>query len=277
MQRLAFLDFVRAVAVVNMVLFHVCYDLQVVSGSFVDWQYLPWVVQWQQAGVLSFIFIAGMSLAVRADKIGKNSEPRVTGEYGLTKVEGRVAFLKHYKPLMQAFLLLFLGQCITWATVHFLPSEAIYYGVLTFLGSALLLSYVLEGRWQLLSRVKTTAGFVLSLLLFVLTYHVQLGYVGWGSWRYQLPEWLYQANYAFWGFPDDSFVSSDYVSFLPHIFMYWLGFYDYKLLRAKWSKLLAWSPCKVLEPIGRHSLAIYFLHQPLLLGIFWALGVIYLK
>ena len=277
MQRLAFLDFVRAVAVVNMVLFHTCYDLQVVSGSFVDWQYLPWVVLWQQAGVLSFIFIAGMSLAVRADKIGKNSEPRVTGEYGLTKVEGRVAFLKHYKPLMQAFLLLFLGQCITWATVHFLPSEAIYYGILTFLGSAFLLSYALEGRWQLLSRVNTTAGFVLSLLLFVLTYHVQLGYVGLGSFRYQLPEWLYQENYAFWGFPDAGFISSDYVSFLPHIFMYWLGFYAYKLLRAKWPKLLAWSPCKRLELIGRHSLAIYFLHQPLLLGIFWALGVIYFK
>lgn len=277
MQRLAFLDFVRAVAVVNMVLFHACYDLQVVSGSFVDWQYLPWVVQWQQVGVLSFIFIAGMSLAVRADKIGKDLGKRATGGQRLAKEEGREAFLKHYKPLMQAFLLLFLGQCITWATVHFLPSEAIYYGILTFLGSALLLSYVLETKCQLLSRVNTTAGFVLSLLLFVLTYHVQLGYVGWGSWRYQLPGWLYQANYAFWGFPDDTFISADYVSFLPHIFMYWLGFYAYKLLRAKQPNLLAWSPCKELETIGRHSLAIYFLHQPLLLGIFWVLGVIYLK
>lgn len=285
MKRIALIDFLRALALVFMIGFHLCYDLNVVSGKYVEWQFLPWVKLWQQLNLLCFIFVSGMSFAVRTKGQGEaNSEAQLVANNEVqpaAKAETKPAasakaFLHKHKILLQGLWLLLLGQAITWVTEYFMPSEAIHYGVITFFGSALLFSYLVENkRWQLLRGVGPELGTFLCLGAFLYTYHVQLGYFGLAEWQHKLPGWLYEANYAFWGFPNDDFFSADYVSFIPHIFMYWLGFYAYRLLAARAPQILGWGAFRTFNSLGKHSLVIYFLHQPVLLGVLWLLGLVY--
>ena len=72
------------------------------------------------------------------------------------------------------------------------------FGVLTFLGSAMLLTGVLE---PLLKKIPPAAGLAVSAVLFALTYHLDERWLGFGGLRLALPDAWY-ANYftAFFGF-----------------------------------------------------------------------------
>jgi len=274
MKRIALIDFLRALALVFMIGFHLCYDLNVVSGKYIEWQFLPWVRLWQQLNLLCFIFVSGMSFAVRPKgQEGAKGEANPVA-HGEAEAGARALMRKH-KILLQGLWLLLLGQAITWVTEYFMPSESIRYGVITFFGSALLFSYLLENKhWQLLGGIRSELGTLLCLGAFLYTYHMQLGFCGLAEWEHKLPHWLYESNYAFWGFPSDDFFSADYVSFIPHIFMYWLGFYICRILAAKAPHLLQCGDLQYLNRLSRHSLLVYFVHQPVILGILWACGLL---
>ena len=56
-KRFPFLDCLRGCAILVMIVFHICYDINEIKYLNTDWPYLPWVRAWQQCIVLSFIFI----------------------------------------------------------------------------------------------------------------------------------------------------------------------------------------------------------------------------
>ena len=68
------------------------------------------------------------------------------------------------------------------------------------------------------------------------------------------------------GFPEPGFFSGDYFSYFPWIFLYLCGYFLYELLmkREPLQKFLQ-SRTYVLGWIGRKSLILYMLHQPVLL------------
>lgn len=64
------------------------------------------------------------------------------------------------------------------------------------------------------------------------------------------------------GFPAPAFASSDYFALLPWLFLFWTGFYLYRLR----PEIPALPDIRLpgLSVISRHSLLLYLLHQPVL-------------
>ena len=70
------------------------------------------------------------------------------------------------------------------------------------------------------------------------------------------------------GWTYEGFVSTDYFPLLPWVFVFLLGTWAGKYIKA--GRMPAWfyqTDCPPLAAVGRHSLVIYVLHQPVLYGL----------
>ena len=217
-----------------MVLFHLCWDLVYIYGF--DWKWyktLPGYL-WQQSICWVFIFLSGFCQSF-----------------------GR-------KKLKRALTVFGAGLLVTAVTVLVMPEAKIVFGVLTLLGSSALICAALE---KPLNRIPPAPGFILSLALFVITRDVNKGWLGFeGLKLLALPKnWYTNLFTAFLGFPSRSFVSADYFSLIPWFFLFTAGYFLNSLLRkTKRLDCLRISGPKFLEWLGRNSLIIYLLHQPLI-------------
>lgn len=248
------LDSLRGFAILEMITFHLCYDLNVFGGANADWPWLTRTVVWQQQIVYLFIFVSGMSCAL----------------------------MKPAKHFQRGIFLNLLGLLITAATCFFVPAAPIHYGVLTFIGSALLITYILEDKGALLTRLENGIGSIACMLIciacVILTYSLQTGELRiLGSTLAKWPLWPYERNWAWLGFPHESFFSSDYVPVLPHIFAFWLGWFYIRYTMSHNAKQLLLTIHPQLNFLGKHSLLIYFIHQPLMLAILMLLGKLHLS
>ena len=235
-ERYHLLDALRGFAIYHVIIYHFLYDVYVVYGLQPDWPYQTWVQLWQRNGCGLFVLVSGMVFA-----LGRNT----------------------FKRGLQ---LQILGLIITLVTVFFAPSEAIYYGILTFFGSAMWLTLLLK---KLLVRVPAVAGMLSSVVCYILTKDIASG-VGsfFGTKLFTFPEWLYQDCFAILGFHSNNFYSSDYVPLLPHIFVFWFGMYLFAWLREhNLTPLLTGGNYKIFTFPGTHSLETYILHQPILMAI----------
>ena len=174
--------------------------------------------------------------------------------------------------MKRGFTVFLGGVVISAVTYLFMPSAAIFFGVLSLLGSAMLLTIPLDG---LLKRVGGRLGIAVCFLLFLLTRHVSAGYLSFGHlFQISLPAGLY-VNYiaACFGFPPPGFVSADYFPLLPWLFLFWCGYYLYRLFPDA-SDFQPRLP--LVTAMGRQSLPIYLLHQPVVYGVlsagFWLIG-----
>lgn len=86
-----------------------------------------------------------------------------------------------------------------------------------------------------------------------------------------LPQALY-ASYttAYLGFMPKSFFSTDYFPLLPWLFLFWAGYFLHHLVGRGRLAPLRRSVCPPLGWMGRHSLVLYLLHQPVILGVLTA-------
>ena len=149
----------------------------------------------------------------------------------------------------------------------------VVFGVLTFLGSAMLLTGVLE---PLLKKIPPAAGLAVSAVLFALTYHLDERWLGFGGLRLALPDAWY-ANYftAFFGFLPFDFYSTDYFALLPWLFLFWAGYFLHGVVGRARMEPLRRSVCPALGWMGRHSLLLYLLHQPVIYGVLSAAAVLF--
>lgn len=240
--RYRWLDAVRGAAVVNMVAFHFCYDWFEVFGRLPGWYFLWPVRLWQQAICCTFILAAGFSAHL-----------------------GR-------RALRHGIVLNLCGLAVSAVTLLALPSEAVRFGVLSLLGCAVLLARALRPA---LERLPAAAGLAGSLLLFALTRHLPEGYLGLlGLWRQPLPAGLYRWDaLAFLGLPGPTFSSSDYFPLMPWFFLFLAGWFVCGLARPRLGTFLPRLGCPPLEWAGRHSLAVYLIHQPVCMGLCWLLNL----
>ena len=75
--------------------------------------------------------------------------------------------------------------------------------------------------------------------------------------------WLWMLGWVYEGF-----VSTDYFPLLPWAFVFLLGTWAGKYIKA--GRMPHWfytADCPPLAAVGRHSLVIYVLHQPVLYGL----------
>ena len=106
---------------------------------------------------------------------------------------------------------------LTAVTAVFMPSEAIWFGVLHLNAAAVLLTCLV---YPLLQRVPAGMGLATSAALFALTNQLPYGYLGFENWHLcALPAGLYKANWFWLGLPDlTRFTSADYFPVIPWVF-----------------------------------------------------------
>lgn len=173
------------------------------------------------------------------------------------------------KPVRRGLLISLCGLVITITSFLFSPNTPILFGILTFIGSAMLLTFFLQ---PVLQKIPCVLGASLSFFLFICFYHINDGYIL----QKFMPYSIYQALYcnlftAFLGFPSINFISADYFSLLPWIFMFWYGYFLYQIFTKNktfiepiFSKNIFF-----LTFIGQRSLLIYFCHQPIIYAILY--------
>lgn len=236
------LDTLRGLCIVSMIGFHGVYDLVNIFGVSIPWlDDMPGYL-WQQSICWTFIALSGFCWSFSR------------------------------RPLRHGLVLVGCGALVTLVTYFAMPSELIQYGVLTLLGlSALLLAGLKALFSKLRWSIPAPAGLSVSLLLLLLTRNLSRGSLGFDRpILCPLPESLYQTDLmAVLGFHSPTFSSADYFPLLPWFFLYTAGYFLWKLLSRRETVMERLRPgIAPLSFLGRHSLLIYLLHQPLLLLLF---------
>ena len=237
-RRFSLIDAIRGIAVVNMVLYHLCYDIFCAFGVWSAFPRAGPAVIWERLICCTFIVVSGISLH----------------------------FTRH--GWRRGLIVTLCGIVTTAVTVIFTPDQSIWFGVLSFLGCAMLFTYAIR---KLLDRMKPLVGVIVFFLLFMLCYGIPSGYIGLFSFPLiHLPEALYQFKWLFFlGFPSKDFFSADYFPFLQWIFLYLFGYQLWRLIEQKSLEKYFYRKIPFFDFIGRHSLIIYMVHQLVLYGICW--------
>jgi len=219
------LDVLRGSAVIAMVVFHAFYDLDFLGYVSIDLSSGFWWF-FPRAIASVFIFVAGVSLA-------------------LSYSGGRIR-ISHY--IIRGAELLGVGLVITCVTYVFVPYAYIRFGILHFIGLATLLSFPFL---RCDKRITVSAG-VLTAVAGLMMRDVRVSF-----------------PYLFWlGLKPRHFYTLDYFPLLPWFSLILFGIVAGNILYPDHSR--RWSMREVRDPgviswLGRHSLLIYLLHQPVLL------------
>jgi uncharacterized membrane protein len=212
------IDVLRAVAIVLMVLFHLVYDLTIFAGVRIDYQTPLWFLIGKTSALL-FIFISGLC-------------------------SGFSRF-----PERRGIKVLFYGMVITLVTYQFMKDDYVVFGILHFLGVAMILSGIL---CRLSSRALWGfAGF--SALL--------------GFWFQG--QVVKTSLFLPLGLIYEGFSSIDYYPLFPYLAVTIVGILAYRGFYANRNKpLFAFKlNSELIRWLSRNSLSIYLLHQPIIIII----------
>jgi uncharacterized membrane protein len=231
-ERFPEIDFARGIAVVMMVVFHIAFDLYFLGIAPIPADSLPWRVFAMSAAGL-FLFLVGLSLSISAS-------------HARRKLSRNEFILKYLKRGVGIFA---IGIAITLVTWIILPGSFIVFGILHLIGLAVAVSPLYSGySWQNL-----VAGSVIILLGPVVA---AIRGSGWLLWL---------------GIHPQAFSSIDYTPVFPWLGVVLIGASVGSLAYPggirKWHIAVPEIPGTAFCSLGRHSLAIYLVHQPIILGI----------
>ena len=227
------IDSLRGFAVINMVAYHCLYDLRYIFSIDIPWFGGYPVYIWEQLICTAFILISGGCFNLGSRR------------------------LKH------GVIMFFCGCAVTVVTFLVTPGQAIRFGILSFIGAAMLIMLPLE---KLLKGVSRFWGFGVSAVLFAVTKGVPNGFLGFFDVPVlYLPEQLYSTEFlAFLGFPGADFRSSDYFSIIPWLFLFFAGYYLWQIIKPELHRRVLCFKVPGLAFAGRNSLLIYIVHQPII-------------
>lgn len=232
--RYSTIDSLRGLALINMILYHLCYDLVFIFGADMPWFYSKGAYYWQQLICGTFIFLMGMSSYLSSRNVNRG---------------------------IKIFL---CGMIITVSTTLFIPSEAIYFGILHFSGLCCIIFGLCK---KYLDKLNEYIGISICTILFIITKKIYEGYLVVFNYKIvKLNPELYKADwFAPLGFPTSNFTSSDYFPLMPWLFLALIGYFTMKLIiKGDNHKILAVFNIKVLNFMGKNSLLIYIVHQPII-------------
>lgn len=238
-KRLLLPDTIRGLLVIGMIVYHLLFDLYYMFDADIPWFTGQGMRLFQLSILSGFVLLSGFCFSMGKRKI------------------------------FRAAQVLVCGFIITIVTYIFMPSQKILFGVLTCLGLCMLLMTVLE---KPLSKLPPVFGFLLFVMLGLLTYGVRSGYIGLYTYPlFDLPDAWYTTSFLFpLGLKNADFRSSDYVPLLPWFFVFVSGFYLHKIVyKSEKAKRALRYGIKPLAVVGRYSLWIYMAHQPIIYGVLW--------
>lgn len=232
------LDDIRGITLLSMIAYHAVWDLVYMFGFDWQWYRSDGAYIWQQSICWTFIFLSGF-----CQPLGR-------------------------RKLRRGTTVFFAGLLISAVTYIITPEIRILFGVLTLIGSCMLLMIPAD---RLLRQCNPIAGIAIAMTLFFLTKNLRQGCLGFESWKfYEIPtEWYCNYVTTYLGLPFPGFFSSDYYPLFPWIFLFAAGYFLYRLFERKdLLHGLKKRGVRPLEWIGRHTLGIYIIHQPALYLLF---------
>ena len=237
-KRYDLLDTIRGMVLISMIVYHASWNFVYIYGRDWSWYKSKGAYIWQQSICWTFILLSGFCFS-----LGK-------------------------RHLKSGLLVFGSGLLVTITTLIAMPQNRVVFGVLTCIGSCILILTFTEKMWR---KIPPETGIILSFLLFLLTKNINSGWLGMGKNRViEIPvSWYRDYLTTYIGFPFSKFYSTDYFSILPWFFLFVTGFYLYGILK-KYGMIERKFWQKGMMPftfLGRHSLIIYLLHQPVIYGM----------
>jgi uncharacterized membrane protein len=236
------IDALRGVAIVMMVIYHLAYDLVLLGYYQASVVTGPWRVFARVTASL-FILLVGVSLAIGFARRSRQER-------------GWRLFNKY---LVRGLKLLGWGMVITLVTWIYMGKAVIIFGILHLIGAVTILAYpFLSLGW---------ANLPIGVAMIALGIHLNQLPVS-HPWLLLLglrPRWLFQV---------------DYFPLLPWLGVALLGVFIGQSLYPGGTRrfsLLEWDRkpgIRELVWLGHHSLAIYLIHQPILITVVSALGAL---
>jgi len=242
-QRFWEIDFLRGIAIIMMALYHLLYNLHYFADYNIN-VYSGFWMYFARTTATMFIFLVGVSLSVSFSRTKK------------THKDSNKLFMKYFQRGLKVF---FWGLIITLVTRIFLGKAFIIFGILHLIGISIILAYpfLKLGYWNL------PIGF---LCIFLGAY---------------LKGFSFDFYWLLWlGFRTAQFYSVDYFPLLPWFGVVLIGIFIGNLLysdnarRFQLTDLSFFSGIKVFCFLGKHSLLIYLLHQPLIIAVLFLLGMV---
>ena len=235
--RLFLLDELRGAAIILMVIYHMLFLLADVFSDMASRSLLLFFSPAQPFIAGLFILICGICCRFSRSN------------------------LKRGLLLSAVALLLTLS---TFALTLFGINEVITFGILHFLAISVLLFVLIE---KFLVKLPPLSQILIFAALFLATAGPLVGGergIGFGRIFLPFPQVNIFPLFAL-GFPSLSFSSADYFPLIPWLFLFFtgtaIGLYAQK---ERFPKIFSKSHAKPLQWVGRYSLWIYLLHQPLL-------------
>lgn len=228
------LDNLRALNLISMIAYHLSWDMVHLFGADWGWYEGEAAYIWQQSICWIFILLSGFCWSMGNRRWRRGCE----------------VFLG--------------GMCVTVVTLLAVPEERVLFGVLTCLGSCMLLMIPAE---KFLRKVPAKVGFLAGMGLFLVFRNINKGCLGFESMCVGniSEKWYRNLVTAYLGFPAASFYSADYFSLIPWCFLFVTGYFLYRVaaesgnlprLEGKRVPCLGW--------MGKHSMLLYMLHQPVI-------------
>jgi uncharacterized membrane protein len=240
-RRLWEVDTVRGIAVVLMICYHFIFDLAFFGAYAGNMYSTSWQTFARSIGS-TFILIMGISLTLTYHRL----QP---------ELDQKQLFLKY---LRRGAVLIGLGIVITVVTYFVVGNGFVIFGILHLLGLSMILAFpFLRSRW---------ASLAVGIAAIFLGFYLDGVRV--------LSPWL-----LWLGVPQFRRHMVDYYPVLP-----WFGFallgvfvgftlYPDGIRRFTLPDLSHLAPIRALTYLGRHSLLIYLIHQPILFGILILAGI----
>jgi uncharacterized membrane protein len=241
--RLWEIDSLRGVAIVMMIIYHLLWDINAYTDTRVEVYSGFWWLFARCCATL-FVSLSGISLVLNwqsAERAGKPAFPKILKRAG--QVFG-------------------CGMLITLVTYFAVPRGVIWFGILHVIGLSMVVAY-----------------FFVRLKYWNIPIGLVLMFAG-----FELYDERVDFPFLVWlGLKPYDFGSVDYFPFLPWFgvmligvsFGWWLAkVYDKRKVLGDWSGLL---PVQFLAFLGRHSLVIYMVHQPVLIVSLLLTGVVDIK
>ncbi len=234
--RCHFINVLRGAALINMFIYHAVWNMHNLFGQNISWLHATPAYLWQQSGAALFIFLSGFCWALS------------------------------HKHIKRSLTILGCAFLIFAVTYFFDSNNLITFGILSFIGSAMLLMLPIQ---KLIYKIKPAAGLTGSFILFFVLKNTGHGYIGLLNWQCQLPLNWYANYFTAWlGLPPENFYSADYFPVIPWIFIYTGGYFACRLCRnCLNNNSILYFDIKPLSALGRHSLAAYLIHQPVIYGL----------
>ena len=234
--RYAFIDYLRGIALLLMFIYHFCFDLDYFNFIQTDFNNNPWWVNFRIIIVSLFLWLVGVSLWLA---IRKNINlPRYLKRLSLLAVASAVASYSSYLTFPKSYIFFGILQFILVASIVGLLFVRLYYSNL-----------------------------ILGILLIAI-----------GT-SYTHP--MFNANALQWfGLMTHRPITEDYVPFLPWFGLVLIGIFSaafiFKKQDSKWitAQFSQWSVTNTnfqrhISCMGRHSLIIYLIHQPIFMGLLY--------